>query len=132
MKLSDILNEIDQDPISSYPMSAHIVGYLNSTLQLMGDAVIGPATTGAMAIAAVYKSPRETQEEIFAKDFTPLRKKDSYKVTVLSLAGMAVFVGLFFAGTVAKFEGQAAEGFFDVFKVLISGLFEVIKLVVTT
>uniref|UniRef100_A0AB39CDA0 Virion structural protein n=1 Tax=Pseudomonas phage RVTF4 TaxID=3236931 RepID=A0AB39CDA0_9VIRU len=132
MKLSEILNEIDQSPISTHQMAAHIVGYLNSALQLIGDAVIGPETTGAAAIAAIYKAPRETQDEVFAKDFTPLRKKDSYKVTVLGLSGLAVFAGLGFAGTVAKLEGQAADGFFDVFKVLISGLFEIAKLVLST
>lgn len=131
MKLSDILNEIDQSPISSYPMAAHIVGYLNSTLGLMGDSVIDSKTTGAAAIAAIYKSPRETQDEVFAKDFTPLRKKDSYKVAVLLFSAFAVLCGFGWAGSVAKLEGDAAVGFFDLLKLLAGGLIEMGKLIIT-
>lgn len=132
MKLSEILNEIDQSPISSHSRAAHIVGYLNSELQLMGDAVMTSDTTGAAAIAAIYRAPREQQELVFSKDFTPMRKKDSYKLTVIALTALSVFAGLGFAGTVVKLNGEASDGFFDVFKVLISGLLEITKLFIST
>lgn len=131
MRLSEILNEIDQSPISTHAKGALIVGYLNSALQLMGDNVLTTGTTGATAIAVIYRAPREVQDEVFAKDFTPLRKKDSYKATVLCLAGGAVLSGLIFAGMVAKADGEVAEGAFDVFKVLIGGFFEIAKLFIT-
>jgi hypothetical protein len=130
MKISEILNEIDLSPISTHPTAAMVIGYLNSNLMLSGDTALTTASTGAEAIAAIYKSSREKQDEIFAKEFVPLRKKDSYKFLVLSMAVLAVVAGLGFAGSVAKLEGEAAAGVTDVFKVLITGLFEIAKLLI--
>jgi hypothetical protein len=131
MKISEILNEIDQSPISSHSTAALMIGYLNSELTLVGETALTSSSTGAEAIAAIYKTPREKQDVIFQKDFTSIRKKDSYKFTVLSLAVLAVVAGAGFAGSVAKLEGEAAAGVTDVFKVLITGLFEIAKMMIS-
>jgi len=47
------------------------------------------------------------------------------------MAILAVMAGLGFAGSVAKLEGEAAAGVSDVFKVLITGLFEIAKLLIS-
>jgi hypothetical protein len=130
MKISEILNEIDRSPISTHPTAVMLIGYLNNELVLSGDAALTTATTGAEAIAAIYRGPSDKQDTIFAKEFTPLRKKDSYKFLVLSMAILAVLAGLGFAGSVARLEGEAAAGVTDVFKVLITGLFEIAKLLI--
>lgn len=128
MRISDILSEVDRKPISSHPTAAMLIGYLNNELSLSGIAPITSESPGTEAIAAIYRLPREKQDEVFQKDFTSLRKKDSYKFTVLALAVLAVTAGLGFAGSVAKLEGETAAGVTDVFKVLITGLLEVAKL----
>lgn len=130
MKISDILSEVDRNPISTHPTAAMVVGYLNSELTLVGVPTLTMESTGADAIAAIYKLPREKHDEVFQKDFVSFRKKDSYKFTVLALAVLSVCAGLGFAGSVAKLEGEAAAGVTDVFKVLITGLLEVAKLFV--
>lgn len=130
MRISEILSEIDQSPISTHSTAALVIGYLNSELMLVGDAVLTSSSTGAEAIAAIYRGPSEKQDAIFQKDFTSIRKKDSYKFTVLSLAVLAVVAGAGFAGSVAKLEGEAAAGVTDVFKVLITGLFEIAKMLI--
>ncbi|QBJ02722.1 hypothetical protein MZD04_gp196 [Pseudomonas phage Psa21] len=108
-----------------------LIGYVNNELVLAGVTPLTSTSTGAEAIAAIYKIPSEKQNIVFQKDFTTLRKKDSYKYLVLSMAVLAVLAGLGFAGSVAKLEGESAAGVTDVFKVLISGLFEIAKLLIT-
>jgi len=131
MKISEILNEIDRSPISTHPTAAMLIGYLNNELLLSGETALTTSSTGTEAISAIYKTDREKQDAIFQKEFTPLRKKDSYKFLVLSMAILAVMAGLGFAGSVAKLEGEAAAGVSDVFKVLITGLFEIAKLLIS-
>lgn len=130
MKISEILSEVDRKPVSSHPTAAMLIGYLNNELALVGAALLTTESTGAEAIAAIYRLPKEKQDEVFQKDFTSLRKKDSYKFTVLALAVLAVCAGLGFAGSVARLEGDAVAGVTDVFKVLITGLLEIAKLFV--
>ncbi|WDS62247.1 hypothetical protein [Pseudomonas phage D6] len=108
-----------------------LIGYLNNELLLSGETALTTSSTGTEAISAIYRAEREKQDTIFQKEFTPLRKKDSYKFLVLSMAVLAVMAGLGFAGSVAKLEGEAAAGVTDVFKVLITGLFEIAKLLIS-
>lgn len=131
MKISEILNEIDRSPLSTHPTAAMLIGYLNNELLLSGETALTTSSTGTEAISAIYKAPREKQDIIFQKEFTPLRKKDSYKFLVLSMAVLAVIAGLGYAGSVARLEGEAAAGVSDVFKVLITGLFEIAKLLIS-
>lgn len=131
MKISEILSQIDRSPISTHPTAAMLVGYLNNELLLSGETALTTSSTGTEAITAIYRAERDKQDAIFQKEFVPLRKKDSYKFTVLSLAVLAVLAGLGYAGTIAKLEGEAAANFTEVFKVLITGLFEIAKLFIS-
>lgn len=130
MKISEILSEIDSKPISTHSTAAMLVGYVNSELTLVGEPPLTSESTGAAAIAAIYRLPRDKQDLVFQKDFTSLRKKDSYKITVLALSTLAVVACVGYAGSIAKLEGEAGANLTDIFKLLITGLFEVAKLVI--
>lgn len=67
MKISEILSEVDRGPISSHPTAAMLMGYLNNELALVGAAPLTNESTGADAIAAIYRLPREKQDEVFQK-----------------------------------------------------------------
>lgn len=132
MNVSQILSEIDRNPISTHAVAALLVGYLNNELVLSGSDALTSASTGTEAITAIYKTSRDKQDIIFQKEFVSLRKKDSYKFSVLSMAVLAVIAGLAYAGSVARLEGEVAAGMSDVFKVLITGLFEIAKLLIAS
>lgn len=130
MKISEILSEIDSKPISTHSTAAMLVGFVNNELALVGEPPLTSQSTGAEAIAAIYRLPRDKQDQVFQKDFTSLRKKDSYKLTVLALSTLAVVACVGYAGSIAKLEGEAGANLTDIFKLLITGLFEVAKLVI--
>lgn len=130
MKISDILSEIDSKVLSTNTTSSMLIGYINNELTLANIPNLTRESTGAEAIAAVYRLPQDRQDIVFAKDFTPTRKKDSYKFTVLALAGMAVVTGLAFVGGISHLEGEAAIAAKDILTVLITGLVEIAKMFV--
>lgn len=130
MKISEILSEVDSKPISTHATAAMLVGYVNNELALSSLPLLTSESTGAEAIAAIYRLPPDKQDLVFQKDFTSLRKKDSYKFTVLALSSLAVVACIGYAGTIARLEGEAGANLTDIFKLLITGLFEVAKLVI--
>jgi hypothetical protein len=115
MKLSELLSNLDSSPISNNPQSAMIVGFLNSELNLVGDAALTKNSSGAEAIAVIYKAEQSTQDKIFLKDFTPVRQKDSYKFTIVVLTVLAVLAGIGYQDSP------------EIVKLLLSGIIEIAK-----
>lgn len=133
MTLEELLSALGEDSLSSGNGAVQIVAFLNATLLLSGEDALTTATSGDQALVAVYKCPDEGKRDLaLKKEFKGLRQKDSYKFTVLAMAILAVVVGCGYASTVVRTEGEIASEMTDVFKMIITGLFEVAKMMIAS